>query len=104
MTRLLINTCLLLLICLAIRGQDATPAEGKHPALANADPNYRLLRDAVPAVAYRVENIELKRDVGTLTLRSGQIVFLPAVLNRVVAAVFVGEGRFQMKPAMRIEE
>jgi len=104
MTRLLINTCLLLLICLAIRGQDATPAEGKHPALANADPNYRLLRDTTPAVAYRVENIELKRDVGTLTLRSGQIVFLPAVLNRVVAAVFVGEGRFQMKPAMRIEE
>ncbi len=92
--RLPINAFLLSFICLSAWAQ----------GLANSDPNYRLLRDSAPAVAYRVENIELKRDVGTLTLRSGQIVFLPAVLNRVVAAVFIGEGRFQMKPELHIEE
>ena len=71
---------------------------------ANSDPNYRALRDGAPAETYRVDNIELKRDVGTLTLRAGQITFLPPVLNRVSMAVFNGDGRFQLKPAMSIEE
>jgi hypothetical protein len=71
---------------------------------ANTDPHYRALRDSVPAETYRVENIELKRDVGTLTLRTGQLTFLPPVLNRVAMAVFNGEGRFQLKPAIPIEE
>ena len=72
--------------------------------MANSDPNYRGLRSAVPAQTFRVENIELKRDVGTLTLRTGQITFLSAAANKVVMAVFNGEGRFQLKPAMVIEE
>ncbi|HEY6340258.1 MAG TPA: M1 family aminopeptidase [Bryobacteraceae bacterium] len=73
-------------------------------AQANADPNYRALRDAAPQETYRVQNIELKRDVGTLTLRSGQITFLAPALNRVSMAVFNGEGRFQLKPAFSLEE
>jgi hypothetical protein len=76
---------------------------GKRSSLANSDPNYRTLRDSQPAEAYRVENIELKRDVSTITLRRGQIVFLPPVLGRVAAAVFVGEGRFQLKAAIALE-
>ncbi len=76
------------------------PAFGQ---FANTDSHYRALRDSVPAETYRVENIELKRDVGTLTLRTGQITFLPPVLNRVAIAVFNGEGRFQLKPAIPIE-
>ena len=73
-------------------------------AQPNADPNYRSLRDAAPSQTYRVENVELKRDVGTLTLRTGQITFLAPVLNRVSMAVFNGEGRFHLKPAIAIEE
>jgi hypothetical protein len=76
---------------------------GKRSSLANSDPNYLLLRNSLPAEAYRVENIELKRDASILTLRSGQIVFLPPVLGRVAAAVFVGEGRIQLKPAIELE-
>lgn len=72
--------------------------------LANSDPNYHALRTNAPAETYRVENIELKRDVGTITLRTGQITFLPPVLGRVSMAVFSGEGRFQLKPAIPIEE
>ena len=77
--------------------------QGKRSSLANSDPNYRALRDARPSETYQVENIELKRDVGTVTLRSGNITFIPAVLNRVTMAVFSGEGRFQLKPAMQLE-
>ncbi len=76
---------------------------GKRSSLANSDPNYRMLRDSAPAEAYRVENIELKRDVSTITLRRGQIVFLPPVLGRVAAAVFVGDGRLQLKAAIALE-
>ncbi len=71
--------------------------------LANTDPNYVTLRNAAPAETYIVENIELKRDVATITLRTGQISFLPPVLGRAAIAVFTGEGRFQLKPAIPIE-
>jgi hypothetical protein len=77
--------------------------QGKRSSLANSDPNYRALRDARPSETYQVENIELKRDVGTVTLRTGTVTFIPAVLNRVTIAVFSGEGRFQLKPAMQLE-
>lgn len=72
--------------------------------LANSDSSYRALRNSLPAETYRVENIELKRDVGTITLRTGQLTFLPPVLGRVAMAVFSGDGRFQLKPAIPIEE
>src|SRR5262245_9969789 len=63
-----------------------------------------LLPASVPSEAYNVENIELKRDAGTLTLRSGQISFLAPVMKRTVMAVFAGDGQFQLKPAVPIEE
>jgi len=83
--------------------QTEVEVAGKRSSLANSDPNYRMLRDSPPAEAYQVENIELKRDVSTLTLRRGQIVFLPPVLGRVAAAVFVGDGRFQLKPGTTMD-
>jgi hypothetical protein len=76
---------------------------GKRSALANSDPNYLALRNSPPTDAYNVENIELKRDVSTITLRRGQIVFLPPVLGRVASAVFVGEGHFQLKTVIPLE-
>ena len=72
--------------------------------LANSDANYHALRNAAPQETYRVENIELKRDVGTITLRTGEITFLAPVMGRMTMAVFSGEGRFQLKPAIPIEE
>jgi hypothetical protein len=84
--------------------QTEVEVTGKRSALANSDPNYLTLRNAQPADAYNVENIELKRDVSTITLRRGQIVFLPPVLGRVASAVFVGEGHFQLKTVIPLEE
>ena len=50
-------------------------------AFAATDPNYRALRDGAPADVLLTENIELKRDVGTITLKTGQLAFLPPVLR-----------------------
>ncbi len=68
------------------------------------DANYRALRDGAPTGALRVENVELRRDTGTITLKNGQLSFLKAVLNRPAIAVFTGEGVFRLKPAIPIEE
>jgi hypothetical protein len=73
-------------------------------AFAASDPNYRALRDGAPAEVLRTDNIELKRDVGIITLKTGQLAFLPPVLNRPAVAVFVGQGGFRLKPAIPIEE
>ncbi len=70
---------------------------------ANSDANYRALRDAQPNESYRAENIELKRDVGKVTLKSGTITFLAPVMNRVTMAVFIGDGRFQLTPTVPLE-
>src|SRR2546425_11078104 len=70
---------------------------------ANSDAAYRALRDGAPSETYRVENVELKRDVGKLTLRNGQVTFLPKMLDRVAIGVFTGEGRLELKPAIAVE-
>ena len=70
---------------------------------ANSDATYRALRDAQPGESYKVENIQLKRDVGTITLKSGIVTFLAPAAGRVTSAVFIGEGRFQMVPTAPLE-
>ena len=72
---------------------------GKRSPLANSDPNYIALRGGKLTKVYRVENLALTRDVGVFTFRSGSFSFLPPVLGRVVAGVFVGDGNFQLRPA-----
>ncbi len=70
---------------------------------ATADPNYRQLRDAQPGETYSVKDLVLQRDVGTITLRSGTISFIPPVLGKVTKAVFIGDGEFALKPAFWME-
>jgi len=83
------NILLLLMpVCLLGQGQDA---------------NYRALRDGKLAESFNTENIVLQRDVGTLTFKSGEISFLAPVLGRQAVAVFTGEGRFHLKPALPTE-
>ena len=90
-------------IDLVIAAQETTVEVESHSSVANADPNYKKLRNAGIDESYLVENIVLKRDVGTLTLKSGAISFAAPVLGRVAIAVFSGEGSFQLAPAMRLE-
>jgi hypothetical protein len=69
----------------------------------NSEPNYRQVRDGGAMETYTVNSLALKRDVGTITLRSGRVSFLPPVMGRVVRAVFVGDGQFTLTPAMALE-
>jgi hypothetical protein len=84
--------------------QAAVEVEGGRSRLANADPNYRALRDNQPVKTWHVENVVLKRDVGTLTLRNGTVSFLPPVLGRTVVGVFTGDGHFHMDPLLAMEK
>src|SRR5580693_9441415 len=67
-------------------------------AFADPDPNFRALHEGVPTEALRVENVELRRDKASLTLKNGQLSFVKAVQDRPVIAVFTGEGVFRFKP------
>ncbi|MEW6207413.1 MAG: carboxypeptidase regulatory-like domain-containing protein [Acidobacteriota bacterium] len=70
----------------------------------NTEPNYRALRDGSKFESYAVSNLTIKRDVGVITLRSGRISFLPAVMGRVVKAVFTGDGEFALTPQIALEK
>ena len=90
-----------LMISLKLAPQETTvEVTAKQSALANADPNYLALRNALPAHSYRVHNLVLQRDAATFTFISGSFSFVAPVLGRVAAAVFTGEGSFRLEPAV----
>lgn len=76
----------------------------------NSDPSYQKLREAGKdpsdfAGPYAtVSNLVLRRDAATFTLTSGEIYFAPAIENRNVGAVFVGEGELSLTPPTEIEK
>jgi hypothetical protein len=76
----------------------------KGSVAANSDLNYRALRDGDIVETYEVSGLTLKRDVGTLTLRSGHVSFLHPVLDKVAIAVFTGDGEFTLTPVLDIEK
>ncbi len=101
MNRLVIVFLIALALCApAAVAAEVLPAPA---AGANSDSNYRALRDAALAETYRVENIALQRDVGTLTLKTGEISFIAPVLGRRPIAVFTGDARFRLDPALPVE-
>src|SRR5213593_1571571 len=62
------------------------------------DPNYKTLREAVPAETFSVDNLSLQRDVAQLTFQSGSVTFLTPVQDKRMLAVFRGEGTFEVAP------
>jgi hypothetical protein len=84
-----------------------TVTAGEKP---NSDPTYRKLREAAKAAGdfagpyATVNNLVLKRDAATFTLTSGEIYFAPAVDDRNVGAVFIGEGQLTLTPPSEIEK
>src|SRR5579863_1723029 len=85
--------------CLTFLSLVACPA-----SLAATDPVYKSLREAPPGDTLLVENIVLRRDAGTLTLKSGTIAFTAPVMGRDTVAVFIGEGEFAFAPTPTIEK
>jgi hypothetical protein len=91
-------------IQLTIQAQETSvEVGGKRSALANSDPNYRVLRDSGLAKGFSVENVVLRRDIGELRLKSGVVAFLPPVLGRVAMGVFVGQGSLHFAPTFSLE-
>ena len=75
------------------------------PARANNDPAYAALRTAGLAGSQAfAENVVLKRDISTITLRKGTLSFLTPVEGRVTGAVFVGEGEIRVEPVVSSEK
>ncbi|HEY0727681.1 MAG TPA: carboxypeptidase-like regulatory domain-containing protein, partial [Pyrinomonadaceae bacterium] len=76
----------------------------------NLDPVYQSLRqlaklDTDFAGSYAtVNNLKLKRDAATFTLKTGEIYFLAPVENRYTGAVFIGSGEMSMTPPTQAEK
>src|SRR6202046_1191190 len=70
----------------------------KSTGFANSDAVYRQLRDASLGETFRCENFTLAVDVGTFQLKSGTITLLAPIAKYETGAVFVGQGRFTLKP------
>ena len=64
----------------------------------NTEPKYRGLRDGETSKATRSTMSTIKRDVGTLTFKSGRISFLAPVMGRVVKAVFAAKASSLLRP------
>jgi hypothetical protein len=74
----------------------------------NLDPVYVNLRQLAKGDDFggpyaTVNNLVLKRDAATFTLKTGDIYFITPVENRVTAAVFMGTGEMSMVPPMLAE-
>lgn len=77
---------------------------GKAAAFANSDPVYRQLRGLGLSHTYHCENFTLPMDVGTFELKSGSITLLETVNRFETGAIFIGQGRFTLKPTARIDK
>ena len=66
---------------------------------ANANTYYQQLRSLSPSGdVIAVNNLVLRRDAATFTLRQGNVAFYTAVNGKVTGAVFKGEGHLHITP------
>src|ERR1041385_4036016 len=75
----------------------------------NQDPVYQLLRQLGKGDDFAgnyavVNNLILKRDAATFTLKSGELYFITPVEDRVTAAVFIGNGEMSLTPPTDVEK
>jgi len=76
----------------------------------NLDPVYQTLRQVAKTEQdftgpYAVvNNLALKRDAATFTLKSGEPYFITPVESRITAAVFIGIGELSLTPPTAIEK
>jgi len=74
------------------------------PAVAETDPTYAALRALRPqGESVSVQGLSIERDVFRFQFDSGAFQFLTLADGRTVGAVFVGEGGFELRPALDCE-
>lgn len=97
-------------IKLEIAGVEAQVKVATGSQKGNLDPIYQNLRqlakiDQAFAGSYAtVNNLILKRDAATFTLKTGEIYFVAPVENRYTGAVFIGTGEMSMTPPTQAEK
>jgi Carboxypeptidase regulatory-like domain/Peptidase family M1 domain len=83
---------------------------GASSVKGNPDPLYMQLRqkstsqDVFSSSFATVNNLVIKRDAATFTLKSGEIYFMSPVEGRTIAAVFIGEGEMTLTPPTEVEK
>jgi len=83
------------------------PAEASK---SNSDPVYQQLRQQAKTAQdfagpyASVNNVVIKREGATFTLRNGEIYFLPPVEGRVTGGVFIGDGEMTVVPPTQVEK
>lgn len=111
---------LVLLVFVASLGQAQNPTLTPTPnvvgevtitsAKANIDPVYQEFRKlsenagAFSGEYASVNNLILKRDAATFTLRSGEIYFLTPAQGKITGAVFIGDGEITLTPPVDSEK
>jgi len=84
-----------LFVCLPLSFCDSLAAQGTAPS-ANSDARYQALRHPAMGESFQVNNLLLKRDVGTFLLGTGTLCLLAPVDGMVTGAVFRGGGSFTL--------
>src|SRR5690242_2770775 len=80
------------------------------PQKGNLDPVYQSVRQLARlnqdfnGDCAAVNNLTLKRDAATFTLKSGELYFITPVEGRTTAAVFIGNGELTLTPPTYIEK
>lgn len=75
----------------------------KSTAFDNSDPVYRQLRAIGLGETFRFDNFTLTWDAATFQFQKGTLTFLSPVNGMVTGAIFVGEGHFNLKPAIPLD-
>ncbi len=75
----------------------------KSMAFANSDPLYRQLRGIGLGQTFRFDGNTLDWDVATFHFQKGTLTVLTPVEGVVTGAIFIGEGHFDLKPALAID-
>jgi len=93
----------------AAAAQAATPAAAATDLAAASSDDllkvYAQLRSLqATGQSAATENVVWKRDSGTFTFQSGRLTFAAPVAGRVVAAVFTGQGTFELDPPTAVDQ
>ena len=91
-------------LTLAVAKQEVTiSVAGKSLAFANSDLVYRQLRTVGLGQTFRFDNFTLTWDAATFQFQKGTLTFLSPVNGVVTGAIFIGEGRFNLKPILALD-
>lgn len=103
----LVRSLRLALVGLSLLGlYEANAVETSHGPAPNSNAAYQQLRSLglSGGEAVSVNNLVVRRDIGTFQLRSGNVCFLAPVEGKVTGAVFIGDGSFTIDPPIASEK